>query len=115
MIEAIAAGIDMMDCVLPTRLARHGTLLTEGGRLNVKRAEFARSDDPLDPRCACQVCARYSRGYLRHLLSVGEPTGATLCTLHNLAWTLDFVNKIRSAIEQGSLNRLRAAVADTWS
>ena len=82
------AGLDMFDCVLPTRLGRHGTLLTDAGRLNIKRAEFARSDEPIDPTCVCEVCARYSRGYLRHLCAVGEPAAATLCTLHNLAWLL---------------------------
>jgi queuine tRNA-ribosyltransferase len=114
MIEAIALGIDMMDCVLPTRLGRHGTLLTDVGRLNLKRAEFTRSDDPLDPTCGCEVCRRYSRGYLRHLLSVGEPTARTLCTRHNLAWTLGFVKKIRAAIGDGRLDQLRGDVAETW-
>jgi queuine tRNA-ribosyltransferase len=114
MIEAIALGVDMMDCVLPTRLARHGTLLTDAGRLNVKRAEFTRSDEPLDPTCGCDVCRRYSRGYLRHLLSIGEPTAATLCTVHNLAWTLQFVNRIRDAIGRGELDLMRISVAETW-
>ncbi len=114
MIEAIAAGIDMMDCVLPTRLGRHGTLLTDGGRLNIKRAEFARSDDPLDPTCDCIVCRRHSRGYLRHLATLGESTAATLCTTHNIAWTLRFVNRIRDSIAAGTLTELRASVAEVW-
>jgi queuine tRNA-ribosyltransferase len=114
MIEAIALGVDMMDCVLPTRLGRHGTLLTDGGRLNLKRAEFTRSDEPLDPTCECEVCRRHSRGYLRHLLSVGEPTARTLCTRHNLAWTVRFVNRIRTSIGDGRLDQLRSEVAETW-
>jgi len=113
-IEAVARGIDMMDCVLPTRLARHGTLLTDAGRLSIRRAEFATSLDPIDPTCPCEVCARYPRGYVRHLMQLGEPTGATLCTLHNVAWLLRFVDRIREAIEGGRLDRLRADVAAVW-
>jgi queuine tRNA-ribosyltransferase len=114
MVEAVALGVDMMDCVLPTRFGRHGTLLTDTGRLSIRRAEFARSDDPIDPACGCEVCRRYPRGYLRHLLVVGEPTGATLCTLHNLAWLLGLMDRIRAAIEVGQLERLRAEVAEVW-
>ena len=113
-IEAVARGVDMMDCVLPTRLARHGTLLSDGGRVSIRRAEFTRSDDPIDPACPCEVCARYSRGYLRHLVSVGEPTGATLCTLHNLAWLLRFMDRIRDAIAGGTLDSLRREVDSVW-
>lgn len=113
-IEAVSLGVDMMDCVLPTRLGRHGTLLTSEGRLNVGRAEFARSDDPLDPDCPCGVCRRHSRGYLRHLLAVGEPSGATLCTLHNLAWMFRFVEDIRCAITEGRLGLLRRQVREIW-
>ena len=113
-IEAVARGVDMMDCVLPTRLGRHGTLLTSAGRINIRRAEFARSEDPIDAGCACEVCSRYSRGYVRHLMSVGEPTGATLCTLHNLAWLLGFVDEIRTAIVAGRLDAMRSDVAALW-
>ena len=113
-VGAVALGVDMMDCVLPTRLGRHGTLLTDAGRLSIKRAELARSDDPIDPCCPCEVCRRYSRGYLRHLMVVVEPTGATLCTLHNLAWLLAFVDRIRASIAAGTLDRLRADVAAVW-
>ena len=114
MIEAIARGVDMMDCVLPTRFGRHGTLLTSSGRLNVKRADLARSDAPIDPTCACEVCDRYPVGYLRHLMVIGEPTGATLCTIHNLAWLLAFVDRIRHAITAGTLGALRAETARIW-
>jgi queuine tRNA-ribosyltransferase len=114
MIEAVARGVDMMDCVLPTRLARHGTILTSAGRLSIRRAEFARSDEPIDPTCGCEVCRRYPRGYLRHLLSVREPSGATLCTLHNLAWMLQFVDRIRAAIGSGTLDALRRETAEVW-
>jgi queuine tRNA-ribosyltransferase len=114
-IEAVALGVDMMDCVLPTRLARHGTLLTDAGKTNIRRAEYARSTDPIDPTCPCDVCARYSKGYLRHLVSVGEPTGATLCTLHNVAWLLRFMDRIRAAIAAGTLDALRSEVSAVWS
>jgi queuine tRNA-ribosyltransferase len=114
MIDAVSRGVDMMDCVLPTRLARHGTLLTSGGRLNIKRAEFARSDEPIDPTCGCEVCARYSRGYLRHLVAVGEPTAPILCTLHNVSWLSAFVGAMRSAIGDGTLARMRAETAELW-
>ena len=110
-VEAVARGVDMFDCVLPTRLARHGTLLTDGGRLNIKRREFATSDEPLAAGCGCATCARYSRGYLRHLMAVGEPAGPTLCTIHNLTWMLDLVARTRSAIAAGRLDGLRAEVA----
>lgn len=113
-IEAVARGVDMFDCVLPTRLGRHGTLLTDAGRLNVKRAEFALDDTPISATCGCEVCARYSRGYLRHLFAVKEPAGATLATLHNLAWLLGFVDRIRAAIETQSLDALRTHIATVF-
>ncbi len=114
-IESVALGVDMFDCVLPTRLARHGTLLTEGGRLNIKRSEFARSDEPLDERCPCSTCQRHSRGYLRHLAVLREPVGKTLFTVHNLTWILGLVGRIRAAIEAGTLQALRDEVAAVWS
>ena len=113
-VEAVARGIDMMDCVLPTRLARHGTLLSDGGRVSIRRKEFQRSDEPIDPSCPCEVCRRYSKGYLRHLMTVGEPTGATLCTLHNTAWLLRLMDRIREAIAAGRFDALRAEVAAVW-
>jgi queuine tRNA-ribosyltransferase len=114
MIEAIALGVDLFDCVLPTRHARHGTVLTSAGRFNLKRAEGATDDSPLDATCDCSTCARHSRAYLRHLLVVGEPTCARLVTIHNLAWTLRLVDRARAAIRDGTLDRLRAEVAAAW-
>lgn len=110
-IEAVARGVDMMDCVLPTRLARHGTLLTDGGRLSIRRAEFQRSDDPLDPHCPCSACRTTSRGYLRHLVTAREATGATLATLHNLSWMGRLLDRARAAIQIGRLDLLRDQVA----
>ncbi|HEY8543567.1 MAG TPA: tRNA guanosine(34) transglycosylase Tgt [Acidimicrobiales bacterium] len=114
LVDVVARGVDMFDCVLPTRLARHGTLLTSTGRLNLKNRRFAEDAGPLDPACGCAVCARWSRGYLRHLLSVDEPTAGRLLTLHNIAWTFALVDRIREAIRAGTLAELRAEVADVW-
>jgi len=112
LVEAVARGVDMFDCVLPTRLARHGTLLVDGERLNIRRAEFIRSDEPISATCTCAVCRRYSRGYLRHLMAVGEPSGPTLCTIHNLSWMLTLVGRIRAAIAAGTLGKLRSELAE---
>ena len=114
LVEAIALGVDMFDCVLPTRLARHGTVLSSEGRFQLRNAAFARDDGPLDPACGCEVCRTWSRAYLRHLVQVGEPTAMRLLTLHNLAWTLGLVAGARRAIEQGRLAAYRAEVAAVW-
>lgn len=113
-IEAIARGVDMFDCVLPTRLARHGTLLTSEGRLNIKRAEYTRSLEPIEEGCPCVTCRTYPRGLLRHLASQGETTAQILSTIHNLTWMLGFVEDIRSAISDGSLDSMRSSTADIW-
>jgi queuine tRNA-ribosyltransferase len=115
MVEVVALGVDMFDCVLPTRLARHGTLLTSAGRLNIKRAEFARSDDPLDASLPASPVARYSRGYVRHLLSVDEPTAGRVLTLHNQAWVFDVVARMRRAIVGGRFESFRREVHEVWA
>jgi queuine tRNA-ribosyltransferase len=114
LVESVALGVDMFDCVLPTRLGRHGTALTTAGRLSVRAAALARDDGPVDPACPCPVCRRHSRAYLRHLFSVGEPTGPRLLTLHNLAWTLDLMAQTRAAVAAGTLADLRCRVAASW-
>lgn len=114
LIEGVARGIDMFDCVLPTRLARHGTALTSVGRLSMKNAQFARSDEPLDPDCPCTTCARHSRSYLRHLISVGEQTGGTLITMHNLSFLLTLMARSRAAILNGTFSALREEVLGVW-
>jgi queuine tRNA-ribosyltransferase len=111
LVEAIALGVDLFDCVLPTRLARHGHVLTSEGRLSLRNARFAADDGPVDPGCGCPTCARWSRGFLRHLLLVAEPTGPRLLTVHNLHWVLDLVRRARAAIGEGRLAALRNEVA----
>lgn len=114
LVEAVGLGVDQFDCVLQTRLGRHGTALTTAGKVNVKRAEFALSDEPLDQTCECGVCRRHSRGYLRHLFQVGEPTASRLVSLHNVAWTIALMSKMRSAIVDGRFNALRNEVLAVW-
>ena len=115
MIEAIALGVDQFDCVLQTRLGRHGTALTSQGRVNLKRAEFVESNEPIDNECNCMVCQRHSRGYVRHLFQVGEPTASRLVSYHNVAWTLALMDQARSAIIAGTFQSLRKQVLDVWA
>jgi queuine tRNA-ribosyltransferase len=98
LVECVARGIDMFDCVLPTRNARNGQLFTSQGRLNIRNAQYADDDGPLDPACACYTCTRHSRAYLRHLFLAGEMAARTLNTLHNLSFYLDTMRRIRDAI-----------------
>jgi queuine tRNA-ribosyltransferase len=96
------AGVDMMDCVLPTRAARHGLLYTSRGKVNIKNAAYAQDPGPLDPQCKCPVCARYSRAYLRHLYSSGEVLAMVLNSIHNLAFYLDTMRAVRHSIRLGA-------------
>jgi len=101
--DYVALGIDMMDCVLPTRAARHACLYTSEGRVLIKNTRYAQDQRPIDPRCVCSVCRRYSRAYLRHLFAAGEITAAILATYHNVHFYLDIMRQIREAIEFGNL------------
>ncbi len=92
-------GVDMMDCVLPTRAARHALLFTSEGRLNIKNKRFAEDQSPPDPACQCPVCRRYSRAYLRHLVQAGEPLSATLNSIHNLAYYFSVMQRVRALLE----------------
>jgi queuine tRNA-ribosyltransferase len=112
--EAVARGIDMFDCVLPTRFARHGTVLTAAGRLSLRNAARREDDGPLDPTCPCPVCARWSRAYLRHLQMMGEPGSARLVTIHNVSWLLGLVERLRSAVASGTLATVRAELDEVW-
>ena len=101
--DYVALGIDMMDCVLPTRAARHACLYTSEGRVLIKNARYAQDQRPIDSNCSCNVCRRYSRAYLRHLFTAGELTAAILATHHNVHFYLDIMRQIREAIEFGNL------------
>jgi len=114
LIEAVALGVDQFDCVAPTRMARHGSVLTRTGKLNLRNAVHANDDAPLDAECRCLTCSRWSRGYLRHLLGVGEPTAWRLVSIHNLTFVLDLMTEARTAIVEQRFDALRAAVADVW-
>lgn len=107
LVRAVGAGIDMFDCVMPTRNARNGTLFTSEGRINIKRREYREDDRPLDPACRCAACAHYCRGYLRHLFMSGEILAARLHTLHNLTFYLDLMDALRGAIEAGEYAAFR--------
>jgi queuine tRNA-ribosyltransferase len=115
LVEAVARGVDQFDCVMQTRLGRHGTALTSAGRWQVKASANALSDDPIDPLCKCQVCATHSRGYLRHLFQSKEPTASRLLSIHNLKWTIDLVDSMRDAILEGSFEGLRSEILDVWA
>ncbi|HPU68384.1 MAG TPA: tRNA guanosine(34) transglycosylase Tgt [Acetomicrobium flavidum] len=106
MVEAIALGVDMFDCVLPTRNARNGSVLTSRGMLNVRRQELKDDLSPLDPKCNCYVCKNFSRAYIRHLHKAGEILASRLCTWHNLHFMLELAREARRAIMDGSFPRL---------
>jgi queuine tRNA-ribosyltransferase len=108
--DYVALGMDMMDCVLPTRAARHGCIYTSEGRVLIKNARYAEDPRPLDLNCSCSVCRRYTRAYLRHLFAAGEFTAAILATHHNVHFYLDLMRQIREAIEFGNLEKFSSEV-----
>ena len=109
LVEAVARGVDLFDCVLPTRNARNGQLFTSAGRINIKNARYAEDDRPPDPECACYTCRTCSRAYLRHLYQAGEINSATLNTLHNLHFYLDTLRQIRESVAFGRFESFRLA------
>jgi queuine tRNA-ribosyltransferase len=115
LIECVARGIDLFDCVLPTRNARNGQLITRHGTLSIKNARYAEDRQPPDPACGCYTCRHFSRAYLRHLYIAGEMTAATLNTVHNLYFYLDTMRSIRDAIMLGAFERLRSEFHQTFS
>jgi len=110
-LEVIERGVDMFDCVLPTRTARTGSALTSEGRLNRRNARFARDESPLEDDCACPACSRFTRAYIRHLVNQEEVLGIRLLTLHNLFFLLDLTSRAREAIERGRLSALKEEVS----
>lgn len=109
LVEGVARGIDMFDCVVPSRHGRTGSLFTANGRVVIKQAQYARDERPIDPDCGCPVCGRYSRAYLHHLFTAKEMLGVRLNTLHNLWYFSDFMRRMRTAIAQGSFSEFRQA------
>jgi queuine tRNA-ribosyltransferase len=111
-VEYASLGVDMMDCVLPTRAARHGLLFTSEGKVSIKQARYAQDPGPLDPNCGCRVCQRYTRAYLRHLYAANEVLAQVLNTVHNLSFYLDTMRRVRHSIQLGEASRF---LADIWS
>ncbi|HEX8368515.1 MAG TPA: tRNA guanosine(34) transglycosylase Tgt [Pyrinomonadaceae bacterium] len=107
LVEAVYRGVDMFDCVIPTRNGRTGTAFTSRGKINIRNAKFAKDTAPLDADCPCSVCRRYSRAYLRHLYQAGEMLAAIMISHHNLAFFLDTMRKVRDSIKLGSFSRFR--------
>lgn len=107
LLEGVARGVDMFDCVLPTRMARHGALLTRSGRLNIRNAVHSRDFRPVDPDCGCYTCRRFTRAYLHHLFRTGEVLGLRLATIHNLFFVLDLMRAVREAIREDRLQELK--------
>jgi queuine tRNA-ribosyltransferase len=104
-VEYSMMGVDMMDCVLPTRAARHGLLFTSEGKVSIKQARYAQDENQLDPSCSCRVCHRYSRAYLRHLYASNEVLAQVLNTIHNLSYYLDTMKSVRHSIQLGGKPR----------
>ena len=113
LVKAVARGMDMFDCVIPTRHARNGQLFTSEGTLNIRNSRFQSDTGPLDPACACYACRNYSRAYVRHLQQCNEILGARLATIHNLHFYLDLMTRMRAAIEAGQFASLAAEVTDS--
>jgi queuine tRNA-ribosyltransferase len=107
MVEAVRAGMDMFDCVLPTRNGRNAWAFTAGGRLKLRNAEHTSSDQPLEDGCQCYTCGKFSRGYLRHLFLAGEMLGPVLTSIHNLHFYQRLMARIRDLIPQGKLGTIR--------
>ena len=104
LIEAAMAGIDMCDCVLPTRLARHGAAMTSNGKVTIRNAQYAEDFTPLDPECDCYTCKNYTRSYLRHLVKCDEILGSILLSIHNVNFLTNLMNRVRIEIENDNLS-----------
>jgi queuine tRNA-ribosyltransferase len=115
LVLAVDSGIDMFDCVMPTRVARNGTLYTSQGKISIKRAEYKEDPSPLDPECSCYTCQNYSKAYLRHLFMTGEFLGSRLNTLHNLHYYFQLMKKAREAILGGTWGRFRDHIIKTFT
>ena len=114
-LEAVELGVDMFDCVMPTRNARNGTIFTRFGKMTIKAARYSEDQKPIDDECKCPACQRYSRAYIRHLLSVGEILGLRLTSLHNIYFYLDLMKQIRQAIEMDRYSVFKAEFLEQFS
>ena len=114
LLEGVKRGIDMFDCVLPTRLARHGTAYTATGKLVVRNAQYAEDFGPLDPECSCRVCRRYSRAYLRHLIKSGEILGLRLLSYHNVHFLVELMKRIRESLENNTFEVFRRSFLEKY-
>jgi queuine tRNA-ribosyltransferase len=114
-VEAVAQGIDMFDCVMPTRNARNGNLFTSRGRINIKNARFKNDARPIDESCSCPACLRYSRAYIRHLYMSGEILASVFCSLHNISFYLDTMRRIRQAISLGAFKEFHSTFLEELS
>lgn len=115
LLEAVSCGVDMFDCVIPTRNGRTGSAFTSRGKLNIRNAKFIRDDRPLDPNCSCSVCRRYSLGYLRHLYQAGEMNASIMISHHNVAFFLETMRRVRESIRSGTFAAFKAEFLDDLS
>lgn len=115
LVEGVARGIDMFDCVMPTRNGRNGTLFTSLGKVNIKNLKYRLDESPLDPACQCYTCSNFTRGYLRHLFLSGEITGLRLLTLHNVTYYLALMQEIRTSIEAGTFSEVAGKYRNLYS
>jgi len=113
-VQAVARGVDMLDCVLPTRLARNAAAMTRAGQLNMKQAAYAVDQQPVQPGCSCYCCANFSRAYIRHLCMAREILGATLLTMHNLHLLHGLMAEMRAAILKGEFNAWQRGFRHNW-
>jgi len=114
LVEGAIRGIDMFDCVLPTRIARNGTVMTRSGRLVIRNAQYADDYGPLDPHCSCYTCSNYTRAYIRHLIKADETFGIRLTTYHNLHFLLELMREVRQAIREDRLLDFRDEFFETY-
>ena len=114
LLAGVAAGVDLFDCVLPTRTARNGLLFTSAGKLVIRNARYADDEAPIDPACACYCCRTFSRAYLRHLFKAGEMLGLRLNTLHNLHFYLSLMARARAAVSEGRFEAFRREQTQAW-
>lgn len=115
LVEGVARGVDIFDCVMPTRNARNGTLFTSEGKIHIKNARFIQDSAPLDPKCDCYTCKNYSRSYLRHLYVSGEIFGSRLLTIHNLHYYIDLMRQMREAVVGGRFDEFRATFYGSYA